>query len=204
MVIGIDFDNTIICYDEVFHQVALSQGLIASTVPARKNEVRDFLRRRGQEREWTELQGLVYGTRMAEAAAFPGFREFLERGMRLGLPIHIISHKTRTPAVGPAYDLHQAAMDWLKDQGFIQPTPHGLPLSRVSFGSTREEKIRLIREAACTHFIDDLEEVFREESFPQGIVKILFAQTHALPPEDSLIVASGWPWLTEFLFDADR
>lgn len=204
MVIGIDFDNTIICYDEVFHRAALSQGLIPSNLPARKNVVRDFLRGQGQEQEWTELQGLVYGTRMSEASAFPGFREFLERGMRVGLPIHIISHKTRTPAVGPAYDLHQAAMDWLRDQGFIEPAPHGLPLSRVCFGSTREEKIQLIRKAACTHFIDDLEEVFREESFPKDTVKILFAHTPPQPREKSLVIASGWPWLTEFLFDADR
>src|SRR5258707_13664799 len=104
MVIGIDFDNTIICYDEVFHRAALSKGLIPSTLPARKNEVRDYLRGQGQEQAWTELQGLVYGKRMGEASVFAGFREFLERGMRLALPIYIISHKTLTPAVGPAYD----------------------------------------------------------------------------------------------------
>jgi hypothetical protein len=201
MVIGIDFDNTIICYDEVFHRAALEKALIPSTVPVRKNDVRDYLRSQGQEQAWTELQGLVYGTRMNEATPFPGFTEFLERGTQLGLPMFIISHKTPTPAVGPAYDLHKAAMEWLRSQRFIEPAAQGLPLSHIHFGSTREEKIQWIRKTACTHFIDDLEEVFREESFPAEIVKILFAQTSPLP-ERSWLVAPGWPWITDFLFNA--
>src|SRR5262249_22819241 len=60
MLIGVDFDNTIVCYDELFHRVAVEQGLIPSTVPATKGEVRRDLEGRGLGDVWTELQGYVY------------------------------------------------------------------------------------------------------------------------------------------------
>ena len=36
MVLGVDFDNTIVRYDELFHSVAVERGLIPATLPARK------------------------------------------------------------------------------------------------------------------------------------------------------------------------
>lgn len=65
MRLGIDFDNTIVCYDELFHRVALEQGLIPADLPVNKSEVRNHLRRVGKEPLWTEMQGSVYGARMA-------------------------------------------------------------------------------------------------------------------------------------------
>jgi hypothetical protein len=202
MVIGIDFDNTIVRYDEVFRDAAVAKGLIPVTIPANKSAVRDFLRNQGREDAWTELQGFVYGKQMSKAQAFPGVKEFIARGISTGRQIYIISHKTPTPAVGPAYDLQGAAFDWLKQQGFIEPSLNGLPLSHVLFGATREEKIKLIRRTRCTHFIDDLEEVFREECFPQDIVKILFSPNQIQQPTASLVIATSWPWISEFLLNA--
>ena len=45
MIIGVDFDNTIISYDSVFHKLASESGLIPSTVSKNKTAVRDFLER---------------------------------------------------------------------------------------------------------------------------------------------------------------
>ena len=100
MVIGVDFDNTIVCYDELFHRIAVERGLAPADLEPRKNEVRDFLRNAGQEAAWTELQGYVYGPGMAEAPVFSGAIEFFVRAKRSELPIYIISHKTRNPVVG--------------------------------------------------------------------------------------------------------
>ena len=44
----------------------------------------------------------------------------------------------------------------------------------VYFSETREGKVRKISELGCTHFIDDLKEVFQEPKFPRGVKKILF------------------------------
>src|SRR6185369_9333671 len=116
----------------------------------------------------------VYGPRMSEAQPFPGVVAFFTSAVRRKLPLCVISHKTRAAVSGPAYDLQQTARDWLAAQGFFDPARVGLSPDCVHFGTTRQEKIRFIRETSCTHFIDDLEETFLEEAFPPGVVKILF------------------------------
>jgi len=113
MRIGLDFDNTIVSYDTVFHQVAQERGLIPLDLPVSKTSVRDHLRRAGREDTWTEMQGWVYGTRMNDAEPFPGVRETLRHLRGNGHELFIVSHKTRHPYRGPAYDLHQAAVAWI-------------------------------------------------------------------------------------------
>jgi len=44
MHIGIDFDNTIVCYDQIFHEAAVERDLIQPNLPASKQVVRDALR----------------------------------------------------------------------------------------------------------------------------------------------------------------
>ena len=114
MIVGIDFDNTLISYDTVFHRVAVERGLIPATIPPTKTAVRDWLRAVGQEPAWTQLQGSVYGQAIVMAEPFPGVHSFLDTCRRLGITIRIISHKTRLPFVGPPLDLHAAARDWLQ------------------------------------------------------------------------------------------
>jgi hypothetical protein len=204
MILGVDFDNTIIRYDELFHRIAVERGLIPATLAVRKNEVRDFLRQRGQEPAWTELQGYVYGPRMPEAQPFPGVVEFFSRAVRRGLPLHVISHKTRAAVAGPAYDLQRSARDWLAARGFFDRARVGLAPDHVHFGATRPEKIRFIRETGCTHFIDDLPETFLEETFPAGVVKILFGVRE--PPPDLPGVQTGEDWfqISDYVFNAAR
>ena len=36
MRIGVDFDNTIVCYDTLFHRLAVEEGLIPPDIPPRK------------------------------------------------------------------------------------------------------------------------------------------------------------------------
>ena len=200
MVLGVDFDNTIVRYDDVFHRVAAERGLIPGDVPPRKNDVRDYLRRRNREQDWTELQGTVYGPRMAEAQPFPGVLDFFTRAAKSGVKIHVISHKTRAAVLGPAYDLQQTARDWLAAQGFFDPLRAGLSPECVHFGATRPEKIRLIRETGCTHFVDDLEETFLEETFPPGVVKILFGASRQPPGLSGVEVAADWTGVSNYVF----
>ena len=109
MRVGVDFDNTIVCYDDVFHRVAVEWGLIPAEIAASKGAVRDYLRAEGREDTWIEVQGYVYGNRFREAPPFPGVTEFFNRCEEQAVPISIISHRTRYPFAGPRYDLHEAA-----------------------------------------------------------------------------------------------
>jgi hypothetical protein len=204
VVVGVDFDNTIVRYDELFHRIAVERGLIPATTPVRKNDVRDFLRARGRERDWTELQGYVYGPRMAEAQPFPGVIEFFTRAVKQHLPVYIISHKTPTPAVGPAYNLHETARQWLAAQGFFDGARVGLSPEHVYFGTTRPEKIQHIRQTACTHFIDDLEETFLEESFPLSVRRILFGHRERPAGLPDVALAEDWVQVSKYVFDAAK
>jgi hypothetical protein len=204
MVIGVDFDNTIVRYDELFHRIAVERGLIPADLPVRKNDIRDFLRLGSREDEWTQLQGYVYGPRMAEALPFPGVLEFFSRCARRKLPVYIISHKTRRAVAGPAYDLQKTALEWLTAQGFFDPQRLGLAHEHVHFGETRAEKIRHVREAGCTHFIDDLEDTFLEPSFPHYVEQILFG--HHRPPAHlpNVRPLADWNQIAHYVFDSGR
>ena len=174
MLIGVDLDNTIVCYDELLRAVALEQGLIPQSLPASKQAVRDWLRRVGQEEAWTELQGYTYGPRMQDAHPFPGVLEFFAYCRAMKVPVVIISHRTRYPYLGQKHDLHQAARTWLAAHGFCDLDRTDLRPNRVYLELTKQDKIARIAETACSHFIDDLPEFLDDPAFPAGVQKILF------------------------------
>ncbi len=199
MHIGIDFDNTIVCYDALFHKVCVEKGLVPATTPQSKTEVRDHLRRVGREEAWTEIQGYVYGARMAEADAYPGVREFFATCRSKGIPVSIISHKTKHPFLGPQYDLHAAALDWLERQGFLDPNQLGVPRSHVYFELTKEAKLNRIAAAGATHFIDDLPEILKAKEFPAGVKRILFDPNNLCAKEEALTRANSWDGMPALL-----
>lgn len=166
--IGIDFDNTIACYSDVFYKAALERGLIPSHISPSKGHVRDYLRSIKKEEEWTELQGYVYGKRMDLAYHFPEADLFFRLCREKNFSAFIISHKTLHPYKGPAYDLHQAAKDWLKKQDFF-------PLVKNTyFELTLPQKLERIETLSCDFFIDDLPELLLEKAFPKKTARILF------------------------------
>jgi len=199
-VIGVDFDNTIVCYDALFHAISIEHGLLPADMPAGKDAVREHLRRTGREDKWTELQGIVYGARIRDAIPFPGALEFFMRAARSGLTVHIVSHKTRQAVAGLPYDLHQAARDWLAHQGFFDPDRIGLSPNRVHFCTTRNEKIEKIKALECALFIDDLEEVYREAAFPTDAERILFAPQGEASPPAGVKVLKSWQEISDYVF----
>ncbi len=171
--IGIDFDNTIVSYDALFHKVAREQDLVPEGTPVNKVAVRDHLRRIGREDRWTELQGYVYGARMDEASAYPGAIDFMRGCIRAGHVLAIISHKTRYPFIGPQYDLHAAAKAWVETHLALDGE-RLVPEGRVFFELTKEEKLARIGSFACDAFIDDLPEILSSPAFPRGARALLF------------------------------
>jgi len=174
--IGIDFDNTIVSYDGVFHKYALKKGLIDAAVPVRKNAVRDSIRRTSGNDAWTGLQAFVYSEGMPEARVAGGFEGFLDWAGKHAVPLYVISHKTALAAIGPGIDLRAPARKWLESQAFLSSAALGAGVEeRVFFEETRKEKLARIRQCGLTHFIDDLPEVFAEAGFPENVTKILYS-----------------------------
>ena len=192
MLVGIDFDNTIVCYGALFHRAAVTKGWIPPETPADKEQVRNVFRRQGQEDRWTLLQGQVYGELIREAPPFPGVLGFLDECCHRGIAVCIVSHKTRLPIRGPAVDLHQAAFDWLKGHRIHTADGNGLPLSGIYFEETKQRKLQRIAEVGCECFIDDLPEFLAEPDFPPNVQRILF-DPHRRHQDDSAFVrADSW------------
>jgi len=174
MRIGIDFDNTIACYDGVFHAAALERGLIPADLGRDKNSVRDHLNGSGRKDDFTELQGYVYGARMDLVSPYPGFAEFVTAARKAGHDLFIVSHKTKHPILGPQHDMHAAARGFLTDRGLMGAGPTQIAPERVFFELTKDEKVARAKALACQLFVDDLPEILAMSGFPVGMHKVLF------------------------------
>lgn len=174
MVIGIDFDNTIVSYDRVFHLAAAEWGYEVSDVAVSKTAVRDHMRALGDEEKWIELQGYVYGKKMIEAEPFDGVLEFFSKAKKLGVELRIISHKTKHPFAGPQYDLHEATRHWLDILGLADSSESGIGKEAIFLELTKDAKAARIASEGCDVFIDDLPEFLSYEGIPNSVRKVLF------------------------------
>jgi hypothetical protein len=192
--IGIDFDNTIISYQQAFLDAARQRGLLPENFTGTKQAVRDRIRLSPDgEREWMRLQGFVYGKGVGNAVLIDGVAEFLRRCHKHGDMVSIVSHKTEFGHFDTSgVNLRQAALDWMKTQGFFRDDGYGLAVNNVYFEGTRAEKLGRIAALACTHFIDDLEEVLCDPEFPPQVKRILFVD--GVPPERALPCSICLTW----------
>ena len=141
MRLGIDLDNTLVCFDEVFVDKAHELGLIPEGWQGKKQQIKDYLRRAtGEDKEWQRLQGQVYGKGIEKARLFPGVYRFLWRCKCRGIVVDVISHKSeyghfdqsRTP-------LRQVSIEFLEKSRIFSSDRTSL-LNSVEFFSTREGK----------------------------------------------------------------
>ncbi|MFA6412287.1 MAG: hypothetical protein WCW53_06280 [Syntrophales bacterium] len=193
-VLGVDFDNTIVCYDEIFYRVATERKLIPADLSKTKEQVRDYLRRVGCEDDWTEMQGYVYGSRMADVKPFPGAIECMTAAVKAGVSVAIISHKTRTPYLGHPYDLHSAARGWIQQQGFFDPDRIGMKETQVFFLETKQMKLEQISRCGCRWFIDDLPEFFLEGDFPDNVERLLFDPANSFSEDQTTTIRRFDSW----------
>ena len=201
MRIGLDFDNTLVRYDDLFHQAARETGLIPDSVPNQKTAIRDWLREAGREDAWTRLQGEIYGLRIAQAPTFEGVLEFVHACKESDCRTIIVSHKTRHPVLGPSFDLHQAARTWLESRGFFDA---GVDPADVYFESTQAEKIDRITSLTLSLFVDDLPEFLLEPSFPSGPKRILFDPSMRHPENSAYCRISNWKDIQSTVLDGAR
>ena len=82
MLIGLDFDNTIVCYDRLFHRLAVERGLMPPALARDEGKPSETTFARPDEKTtWTELQGIAYGPRIADAEPFPGVKPGFPRAL---------------------------------------------------------------------------------------------------------------------------
>lgn len=186
MKIGIDFDNTIACYDDFFRELAEDRDIPIRDGETPKQCIKNaIVSKKNGNLEWSLLQAETYGSKIHSAKVFSGFFEFLDLALSKNHTIKIISHKTLFPSVGERVNLHEAATSWLRDKGLLR---EGF-LSRADcfFETSLQKKVERIKSQNCSYFIDDMEQVLLHPCFPRGTKRILFGKSHS-----SLTHYSNW------------
>jgi hypothetical protein len=199
--IGIDFDNTIVAYDQVFCAAAKRSGLIDADFVGGKQAVRDCIRLLPDgELTWQRLQGQVYGKGISGATLIPGVDAFLRRCRAEGCAVSIVSHKTEYGHYDrERTNLREAARSWMAANGLLNGE-FGISSSNVFFEGTRSEKLARIAALSCTHFIDDLEEVLVDPAFPPSVERILFGEREELSSAALYAVCATWRDIEDRIF----
>jgi hypothetical protein len=202
MRIGLDFDNTIVCYDQAIALQAEELFELPEDVPPTKVGLRDHLRAAGRESEWTAFQGELYGPGMRYAQPFEGAIATMQQLVAEGHELMIISHRSRRPYAGPPHDLHAAARGWvaknLQSNGLFNGDG-----SVINFLETWDQKLTCISDLCCRAFLDDLPEVLQSQAFPAQAVGILFDPSGAAAFPSGRLLIKAWPELSEVLSELD-
>ena len=213
-ILGVDFDNTVVNYDDVLFKTAMHLGFIDSSAAKGKKNIRDCIRQLpGGEIKWQKLQAYVYGKAMDEAILIDGVREFFNSCRRESVRAYIVSHKTEFAALGiEKINLRETALNWMRKNNFFEEKGLGISADMVYFEASRLAKIERVKQLGCTHFIDDLEETFGEEAFPANIHKILYSSHHhpdvdvwsADAKPKGVTVMRNWREIYDYFFNKRR
>jgi hypothetical protein len=198
MYIGLDFDNTVVCYDAAITVLAEELLDLPPEVPRNKLGLRDHLRGADREPEWTAFQGELYGPGMHHAQPFEGAINAMQQLVAAGHDLVIVSHRSRRPYAGEPYDLHAAARRWVAERLQSAGLFTGEEGS-VNFLETRQEKVGRIAELGCQAFLDDLPEVLVAPGFPASTTGILFDPSGSTSAPEGQPRISAWQQLPDLL-----
>ena len=198
MLIGLDFDNTIVCYDQAIALLAEELFELPADVPRTKLGLRNYLRAAGRDPDWTAFQGELYGPGMRYAEPFDGAIATMHQLLAEGRDLVIISHRSLRPYAGEPHDLHAAALGWvaerLQSEGLFGSIGDK---SAVHFLETRDQKLEMITHLGCEAFLDDLPEVLGDSAFPVSTAGILFDPSGGSATPECHHRISAWPELGE-------
>ena len=168
--IGIDLDNTILNYEDVYRKLSIKL-LNDNSITDKDSFKKKIISQYGEDK-WTMLQGIVYGSYLNYAKFSKGFFEFIKLINNFSV-IYVVSHKTKKPFVGKNINLRNKAIARLKkSKKFSQ----FIKIKNIHFCNTIEEKIKTIKKLNCDFFIDDLIFVFTHHLFPKNTRCILFSK----------------------------
>jgi hypothetical protein len=197
MRIGIDIDNTIICYDKVFTSLARENGIEVDK-KASKSDVKRCFHDRGMHDVFTRLQGQAYGSHISLAKIFDGVLPFLKKARGSAWELFLISHKTEFPIIGERINLHDAVKRFLIAEQVISETglDHHISLQNVFLEPTLDLKLNRIGLLRLNYFVDDLPNVLLHEKFPSSTLPILFSQISDHEPTLEPCRCSTWSEIT--------
>jgi len=187
--ICIDLDNTIAIYDDVIVQICKDLNIyLPPEIKRKKGAIANYLRAEGRNDLWTKIQGLCYGPYMHKAKVAKNFRKFVSLLVNSNYDLVLVSHKTKTPASGEKFNLHEAAENWI-DKNLKNV------FKEIFFEMSFKKKIQRINSLNPEFVIDDLPEVLAKIDLEISR-KILIFSNH-LDKEYSS--CKDWSSLTKFI-----
>lgn len=196
MIVGFDFDNTIINYQKLFKKIAYKKRLVPKNINPNKESVKKYLISKNKNEEWTALQGEVYGKYIMDAKIYTGVKEIMETLSKKKIKFYIISHKTKFPYLGKKINLHFAAKKWIHKNIMLNKNLTNFSMKEVFFESSIENKISRIKKLKCSIFVDDLVSIL--DLLPKGTVKVLFNQNQKIYREKNFFTIQKWIQLKNF------
>jgi hypothetical protein len=200
MRIGIDLDNTLICYDDAFAVCGRELCLVPDDWSGTKNQMKRHLALNSAgDQNWQRLQGQVYGRGISFAKLFPGVFRFLWRCKFFGATVEIVSHKTKFGHKDEqAIPLREAAKNFLLDAGILSKDQEPL-VGELRFCTTREEKLDYLSRKRFDWVIDDLPGIVCSEKLPD-VTQGLGFDPDGTTDFSNAIRVSSWGEIDEIIF----
>ena len=167
-VLGIDFDNTIINYEQVFKKILKKEKIFSKNID--KKKFKKIIIDKYGEDYFTMIQSHIYGVNISYARRYKYLYNSLNK-LSKKYSLYLVSHKTKFPIKGKKINLRNKAVKWMiennlygKDKIFYK--------KNIFFEPTIKKKINRIKYLKCEFFIDDLEKIL--DLLPYKISKYLF------------------------------
>ena len=149
MRIGIDFDNTIVSYEQVFYEIAQKDNININSYSLSggyKTQVKIALTKKvNGDIQWQRIQGYVYGLGMSSAQIMFGFFNFVLNCRLNNWDVYVVSHKSEYGHFDKSRtQLRRAALDWMKNNNFFYESEPLIPQNNIFFLDTQDLKIKKI------------------------------------------------------------
>jgi FMN phosphatase YigB (HAD superfamily) len=169
---GFDLDNTLIDYSNSVKKYCYDNSLVFC-----KNikELRKLLRKKDDSGNlWIQAQSWLYTEGLTYAKPAVGAGDICEYLKDNKYTMFIVSHKSsHTPDLVGRKPLRTPVAEWLSNSLLNN---YFKKMERVYFETTRDLKVRRIKELKLGYFVDDLIEVFQEPLYPKSIRSFLISE----------------------------
>jgi hypothetical protein len=136
------------------------------------DDLKAHFRKKGQYAlDWINVQEWLYVEGIREALIKDGVIELYNHLKKLRAEIFIVSHKTFFSAKSKL-DLRTPANFWINQ---VLGKFVSVPKNNIFFEETRSLKIARIQSLEITHFVDDLYEIFDDDSYPKNVTNFLLS-----------------------------
>lgn len=197
-VVGIDFDNTLVNYDQIFSSEMTRLGIVKKGMESSKEALKRHFEAQGDGNLlWTRMQSEIYCRRLHESSIAEGALDAIRAILESGVAVRIISHKTQYPTVGFAVDLHHCAKRWINDFVIGRLSKLNNTSIKWIFCPTVDEKWECVEQEGCDWFIDDLHSFLSDSRFPKDTTRVWY--TNKVSSSQEFQAFSKWTDIAQYI-----